>query len=613
MIRKVFLAYYLACKGEQMKKKNTKSFLWFFSIFFFIICLAEGILYYDKKIDNVFLSIALNIQNAVKAFMLNSEIKINDAVALLEAGEPDLFHVYLTYMYVITIVLAPFCTVGALLILVKKPIYYIEGFLKNRKEKAVLIIGEGENKKSFVNSIKKRARVIVCENQDISEEKALQYIKDGIAYISDIANMGNDKLLKCFKRLRIDKLDYILLCDDNSLNNLFYLKVITEYLMQNKPEKNQVCYVQCREFGMKEVIQKFYDNLNSKPFDLNILDIKQKAVHKMLLEHKLYEYNRKDNSKDLHLAIVGFGEFGHNTLIQALNSGVFSGDSTICIDVYDKDMGKIIGMFLKRFSSDILDCLEENVTVGDVKANYVIRLPINENHSLQADGQVVIRFWSVDVGTIHFNKILNNCIADKMFTYAVIAVNDNKLMVATLLELHKLVDSRVPIVVRVNNEDQSFEFLNSVADYQNVHLINRSKDIYSLEAICNEDIVNMAKEFNKNYNEIEAGNNRKADEWLKILLFKRESAIAQAMHQEVKEWLHNEAKITDENFYAIMEHRRWCLFMISNGYKYREGLKDDTAKTNPCICTWEKLKRDKPDMLKHDYVPYKIITQGLKK
>lgn len=42
-------------------------------------------------------------------------------------------------------------------------------------------------------------------------------------------------------------------------------------------------------------------------------------------------------------------------------------------------------------------------------------------------------------------------------------------------------------------QNQSFEFLNTVNDFQNVHLINQTKDMYSLEAICNEDIVNMPK------------------------------------------------------------------------------------------------------------------------
>lgn len=359
---------------------------------------------------------------------------------------------------------------------------------------------------------------------------------------------------------------------------------------------------------MKEVIQKYYDSLQTKSFDLSIVDIKQKAVNKMFLDHKLYQYNKVSDSKNVHLAIVGFGDFGQNTLLQALNNGVFSSDSTICIDVFDKNMGSIIGVFLKKFSADILDCLEENVPVGDVNANYVIQLPSCKNQSFQVDGNVLLRFWSVDVSTIQFNKILNSCIRNDMFTYVVIAVNEKRLMAATLLETQKLLDCNVPIIIRAANEDQSFEFLNTVNDFQNVHLINQTKDMYSLEAICNEDIVNMAKKFNRQYREIEADNNRQSDEWINIPLFKRESAIAQAMHQEVKKWILDENDIVEEH--GSLEHRRWCLYMIANGYKYNEGIKNDKAKTNPCICTWEKLSKEKADMCKHDFMPYYIIKSA---
>jgi hypothetical protein len=126
-----------------------------------------------------------------------------------------------------------------------------------------------------------------------------------------------------------------------------------------------------------------------------------------------------------------------------------------------------------------------------------------------------------------------------------------------------------------------------------------------MDALRNVDIVNMAKSFHKKYIELESNNSRKAEEWIKIPVFKRESSIAQAMHQEVKEWILGNDQIIDEH--GALEHRRWSLFMISNGYKYSDGNKNDKAKTNPCICTWEVLSQNRPDMLKYDFTPYEII------
>ena len=587
-----------------MKRNRANTFLWFFSIFFFIVCLAEGILYYHNKIDNVFLSIALNIQNAIKAFMLDSEIKIDDAVELISNTGLNNIKTYITYLYVITIVLAPFCTVAVLFMLIKRPIYFLQGFFKSRKDKLIIIFGEGENKENFIDSIKSSCRIIVYEKQAMSEDRALKLLKEGIAYFTDMGQ--EDNRISTLKKVKLHKADYILMCDDNPLQNLDYLKIVTEFFDHIPQKSNELtCYIQCQEYGMKEVIQNYYDSPDKKHFDLSIVDIKQKAVNKMFMEHKLFEYNKINNSKNVHLAIVGFGDYGQNTLIQALNNGVFSSDSTICIDVYDKNIDSILGVFLKKFSSDILDGLEEKVPVGDVCADFVIKIPFLANHSFDIDGEVILRFWRVDVSTIQFTKVLCNCIRNDTFTYVVIAINEKTLMAATLLEIKKNLLSDIPIIVRATDNEQSFDFLSSVSDYKNVHLIHKSKNIFSMEALCNEDIINMAKAFNKKYNEIESGNKRKAKEWMSIPVFKRESSIAQAMHQDAKEWLLGNDEIDEEH--GALEHRRWCLFMISNGYKYSEGVKNDEAKTNPCICTWDKLIKDMPDMCSHDFMPFKMI------
>lgn len=591
-------------KGDNSMKRNKgNTFLWFFSIFFFLVCLVEGILYYHNKIDNVFLSIALNIQNAIKAFMLDSEINIDDAMELINSTDFSYFKNFITYLYVITIVLAPFCTIAVLFMLIKRPIYFIEGFLKSRKDKLIIIFGEGENKENFIKSIKSSCRIIVYEKLTLSEDRALKYLRDGITYFTDIRQ--GDKQVAMLKKAKLHKADYILMCDDNPLQNLDYMKMVTEFFDQVIPKnKELICYIQCQEYGMNEVIQNYYDSLGKTHFDLSIVDIKQKAVNKMFMEHRLYEYNKISNSKDVHLAIIGFGDYGQNTLIQALNNGVFSSDSTICIDVYDRNIDSILGVFLKKFSSDILDGLKEKVPVGDVYADYVIEIPFTANNSFIIDGKVIMRFWKVDVSTIQFTKVLSNCISNYIFTYVVIAINEKTLMAATLLEIKRNLPNDIPIIVRTTDNEQSFNFLSSVDKYKNIHLIHTSKDIFSMEALRNEDIINMAKDFNKNYIEIESDNKRQASEWMSIPVFKRESAIAQAMHQDTKEWLLGDGKIVDEH--GALEHRRWCLFMISNGYKY-SYVKNAESKTNPCICTWDKLYKDMPDMLQHDFMPFRII------
>ena len=44
--------------------------------------------------------------------------------------------------------------------------------------------------------------------------------------------------------------------------------------------------------------------------------------------------------------------------------------------------------------------------------------------------------------------------------------------------------------------------------------------------------------------------------------------------------------------YAKMEHRRWCYFMASCGWRYLKSMnwtKDSAIKGNACLCTWKEL------------------------
>ena len=131
-------------------------------------------------------------------------------------------------------------------------------------------------------------------------------------------------------------------------------------------------------------------------------------------------------------------------------------------------------------------------------------------------------------------------------------------------------------------------------------------------------------------------------EWNLLALFRRDSNRAAAYHEEVKKFIFERlAKekgfilknklnelvgvdgvllkyngyawnvIMDENDFAkalkknafayeatSLEHRRWCYFMLSRGWRY--GERSDRRRKNPCITTYERLMKDNPEMLKYD-------------
>lgn len=85
---------------------------------------------------------------------------------------------------------------------------------------------------------------------------------------------------------------------------------------------------------------------------------------------------------------------------------------------------------------------------------------------------------------------------------------------------------------------------------------------------------------------------------------------------------------SDRNSYPLiseisrMEHRRWCYYMASLGWKRTEepgGKKDETKeerkererrKENACLCNWDDLVKHKRDMCKYDLMPLLMEYEG---
>ena len=59
----------------------------------------------------------------------------------------------------------------------------------------------------------------------------------------------------------------------------------------------------------------------------------------------------------------------------------------------------------------------------------------------------------------------------------------------------------------------------------------------------------------------------------------------------------------DKLAYEFMatEHRRWCYFMISKGWKC--GKQSDELRTNPCLVSLKELEDKEPDKCKYDLMP----------
>lgn len=72
-----------------MKSKLAKIFKWKniligVSFLFFVICVLEGAVFYKNVSESIFARAMLNIQNAIQAFFMSTEINTEDVVETLD-------------------------------------------------------------------------------------------------------------------------------------------------------------------------------------------------------------------------------------------------------------------------------------------------------------------------------------------------------------------------------------------------------------------------------------------------------------------------------------------------------------------------------------------------
>ena len=199
--------------------------------------------------------------------------------------------------------------------------------------------------------------------------------------------------------------------------------------------------------------------------------------------------------------------------------------------------------------------------------------------------------------------------------------------------------SSIPILLRMDANAQLGDYIRDNRNtFQQVHLIQDRRNILTLQELFRDDVDAYAKAFNHRYASVTLSSaaektshylaERTATEtWRSLSFFRRDSNRAAATYLQVNSAaLRHLAKVTvpgadlpqvlerrfsehgillkksgdvwqypssdaalldavnsDAFAFAAVkaEHRRWCYYMISIGWKY--GEKDDTLRQNPCL------------------------------
>lgn len=615
-----------------MKKTKYRKYLTIATVVVALIFIVEGCFYYSA-VDNLFFKISLNFQNVIKAYKLDSDISQADAIKFLDENK-GLHVAVITYIYCLAVIVAPFCTIGALIIFARTPYSYFRYFLKRKKTISFLILGEGKNRDKFVKSLSKECKITLIEEEIIQGDIKNSLREMGVLVIQKYQDERYEKLLR---KIHLEKFDYILLCDQNVHTNYAILKNIKEVQKNTCHSKNisshQTIYFTCNDPAFEKVIfqNNSQDNLDFK--NVQLLNIQKKAVENMFEKYPIFQQSNGDyqTSDDVHIGIIGFGEIGQHTLTEALSLSVLSADSTIIFDVFDKNMKSKIDIFLNNFHPDIVKEVsykDIEIIKGEKIKQYTLSLSSKDDHTessrtFEVDGKMKIRFWDIDVESVQFKKILFDCHLEDIFTYFVISTGNNHNPVRLLESIRK---------ININSQSQEFKgqiivFGQSLYLQDDVLFIEPEEDIFSYEAIRNEDILNQAKLFNYNYtcvqntgkhldSSLENSNNINV-EWDKLELFHKESSIRQSMHQSTKRnYILAKKEFSDINNISVkeklekIEHRRWSLFMISSGYKW-DAIKDRSKQTHDCITNWEHLKKEQDiKILEYDFTPYIILKES---
>ena len=650
-------------------KKNKNNFLIFFlAVLSFIITALHGTIYY--KSYEPFFRTLLVLQNSINAFGFKASVTIKDTFIFLK-DNPTSFNKSIGYAYCIAVFTAPYCTISFIYKFLERLLRFIIFIKRNKNCRHVVVFGFNEDVRSILrNNVAdpKKTCVHIVSAENISQEEMYRLNREGYLYYHmDILKSNEADMRVMLAKTHIEKATNIILFEDSSIHNFSLLQLfrLNEMDDEKKIKLSTGTKISCRceENGIGKIISEYYNSATESDayFDLELIGLPEMQIRKMYSDYPLHTVYKDRDIKlkdwNVHLLVAGFGKLGQEAVLQAMNLGVVHKQNRIIIDVFDNDIMGKKATFLNRFDRETFDIDDTHVILkNDV-----------------SDGILEINFFEFDISHIDFFDAIRERFYKEPYTYAAIVLKDIDLGVNCAIQLEEFFaeqGARIPILMRMDADRRLAKY---IADENgilaDIKLIDDRSSVITLDMIINCTIDSSAKDFNHFYNNInlisadEEGVENDTDnshedpekEWNRLKLFKRSSSKAAAYHDEVKDYIIQ--KLADENGVdlliklerlfgkngilmrytgvawrmngteedvldairkdsfacelAALEHRRWCCYMASIGWK--EGERNDMFRKNPCMVTWEKLMEIKPEMCKYDLMSLMARYKKLKR
>ena len=638
--------------NNNKSRKSTTRLIFLLAVLSFIIATVQGIIYY-KNYESFF-KVLLVPQNSINAFGFKASVTIKDTVAFMK-DTPSPLYKGIGYAYCIAVFTAPYCTISFIYKFLERLLRFIIFFRRDRDCRHVVIFGYNNDVRSMLknnSSDPKKTCVHIVTSEQIDSEEVYRLNKAGyMIHYADVLKASESELPSLLAKTRIESAANVILFESSSIRNFSLLQLfrLNEDDSSDRIKLSAGAKISCRceEEGIGRLIADYYNSAAGTDafFDLELVGLPEMQIHKMYSDHPLHTvYKGKDiplGDWTVHLLVAGFGQLGQQAVLQAMNLGVVHESNRIIIDVFDSSIKAKKAVFLNQFSRGTFDITDSSVKLS----------------SEAADGVLEINFHELNIAHLSFYDMVRSKFETEPYTYAVIALENVDLAVNCAMQLEELYSEHgleLPILMRMDTDRRLAGYISDEnGSLANVSLIDDRSIVITLDMIINSEIDRRAKDYNHFYNNIRlvsAGETETADssegdpeqEWNRLRLFRRSSSKAAAYHDEVKNdiipklaaengvelsdkteeligvngklmrytgsaWQMNGSeeelldKLKKDSFaygLAALEHRRWCCYMASIGW--RAGERSDKFRRNPCLVTQRKLMETKPEMCKYD-------------
>jgi hypothetical protein len=540
-------------------------------------------------------------------------------------------------------------------------------FIFGYNEQVKLMLEASLEGKTFLKKPFGNYKVTIIGTGKLDKEEHYQLTKKGCIYHElNFFKTEDKELFDLFSQIGLKHAGKILLFEENSIDNFSLLQMLLSASKDEKNFPNNAkIFCRCEDGGTRQMMETLFDEsilqnaeksgdakAGKSHLDVEIISLTELQIRAMYKKTSLHKYYMGDGNNDktpdrtpepkdwtVHLLILGFGNLGQQALLQAMNLGVVHSENRICVDVVDQKIDEAVAVFSNRFSTE---------TVQIDGGHLSISAPV-------ADGNFDVYFHKMNVKYEEFRKLLRQMNQEIPYTYIVIALENTELSMHSLYEIKSLFqekkpESIVPIMIRMDSNLRLAAFIkDNEKTFKGVQLIEDSLHVLTLDMLFDEQINNNSTETHQAY--VEISDNK--DEWGKIKLYKRNSNRALSYHQDVlrglleyyercfseEEYKNKKKKVEQhlekikglqegldekrpdyqeqikqlnqliqENSFILemaqLEHRRWCYYMASIGWRYIKGKeKIEEKKQTPCLCTWEILHDESPKYCQYDLLP----------